>query len=378
MASLAKVGIVAALVLGLLAAQIARVYHWNESIAYNALFFLAPMIFGYPSADQTLDEQAAHFAKTTANMEASATESSAKFMGDAIYQASFGENATQVVELTVPSATSNDYNIPVLCAAPQSALVTSPSLPVVLYFFGGGLVLGSPKGELLTLRWVALEANAVVCAPHYRLAPKYPYPVPIQDSIEGSIGILTNRKEQIETALNIRIDTHRVGSYGVSAGGYMSGQVARRLPEKGLNLRCQVLIAPMAKPHGGTQSATEQSNNRVWGEYKNSYGWNAFLPNDVDGTLAADWKVSLVADIPEDIWPSLAPAYIQILTQDFLRDEGEMYAKKLAARGKLIALDEFDTGHIGCLPGVSNGGPGDGAMAKAVQVLKQNLHSTTM
>ena len=105
---------------------------------------------------------------------------------------------------------------------------------------------------------------------------------------------------------------------------------------------------------------------------------NAFLPNDVDGTLAADWKVSLVADIPEDIWPSLAPAYIQILSQDYLRDEGEMYAKKLAARGKLIALDEFDTGHIGCLPGVSNGGPGDGAMAKAVQVLKQNLHSTTM
>ena len=71
----------------------------------------------------------------------------------------------------------------------------------------------------------------------------------------------------------------------------------------------------------------------------------------------------------------MPPAYMQIHTQDLLRDEGEMYANKLKAHNKLMAMDEYDTSHIGSLPGISIGGVGDGAMAKAVHILKECLES---
>ena len=62
-------------------------------------------------------------------------------------------------------------------------------------------------------------------------------------------------------------------------------------------------------------------------------------------------------------------------SEDVLRDEGEMYAQKLKSQGKLIRVDEFNTGHIGGIPGImSKGGPGEAAFATSVAVLKQELY----
>ena len=277
-----KVGVVLALATSLLVAQVLRhYYHWDESLAYNIFLSMNGFLFPFPSMDQTLEEQVAHFVKITTNMEGQATEFNAKFMGDVVYQASFGEKQTQVHELTVPSSTTKSYDIPVLCSAPsRGGGSSSPqSLPVILYYFGGGLVLGSPKGELLMIRWVANEANAIVCAVEYRKAPGYSYPIPVQDALEGAIGVLTTQANQIETAFDVKMDRNRVGTYGVSAGVYMAGHVARRLTELQYRLRCQVMLVPMIKPNGGTYSAVRHWD-QVWGGMKNSYAWVSYLPRD--------------------------------------------------------------------------------------------------
>lgn len=61
----------------------------------------------------------------------------------------------------------------------------------------------------------------------------------------------------------------------------------------------------------------------MWNADSNMYSWTVFLPGD-DGTLAADWRVSLVIDPPDQVVANLPPTFIMINTRDTLRDEGEM------------------------------------------------------
>eukprot|EP00957_Ditylum_brightwellii_P189332 14410712-Ditylum_brightwellii.AAC.2 len=113
----------------------------------------------------------------------------------------------------------------------------------------------------------------------------------------------------------------------------------------------------MAKPNGGTKSMIKYWNNPFWSGTQNSFAWSVYLPGD-DGTLANDWRVSLLVDPPEqETLDKLPPVYIQINTKDVLRDEGEMYAQRLKAAGKLIEFTEYDTYHVGGVPGLDRGGP---------------------
>lgn len=79
-------------------------------------------------------------------------------------------------------------------------------------------------------------------------------------------------------------------------------------------------------------------------------------------------------DPPPEVVARLPPTYVQINTQDVLRDEGELYSRKLKLQGKLIRVDEYNTGHIGGIPGtMSKGGPGGHAFADALAILQQEL-----
>jgi acetyl esterase/lipase len=312
-----------------------------------------------------------------------ASEMNVKCMGGDYWEAMFGKKKTRRVEFSVPSTVNSDHKIPVICACPYSADPTT-ALPLVLYYFGGGLILGSPQDEMPSTLWLADQANAVVCSIGYRLAPKYPYPIPIQDALDGSIAVLEYQKHGINSSNNVlvvedllqtKINPQQIGTWGTSAGGYMAAHMARRLTEHGYQLKCQVSNIPMAKPHGGTQSIlTHWSSGIAWTGPKNAYAWAVFLPGD-DGTLAADWKVSLLTDPPEEVVERLPPTYIQIHTRDILRDEGEMYANRLRQQGKLIGIDEYDTSHAGGLPALSTGGVADGAQKQALDILKEHLRN---
>ena len=129
----------------------------------------------------------------------------------------------------------------------------------------------------------------------------------------------------------------------------------------------------MAKPYGGTQSLLKNSND-IWSLQHNTYAWTVYLKGD-DGTLAADWRVNLLIDPPPDVVKRLPPTYIEIHSRDVLRDEGEMYAKRLEAQGKLIEIKEYDVSHVGSLPMVSKGGSAEGAIEKASGILKEYLYS---
>ena len=369
-------------------ATVLRDYEPEESFMYNVFaLVLQPIMF--PSIlnviDKPMEAQVARHAKITADMEASVSEAGAKMFGPDYWQANYGPEATRVTSIiTIPSSgDDDDHAIPVICTCPHNATATttmsSNGLPMVFYYHGGGLIMGSIQAEMILTRWLARQANAVVCSIGYRKPPLYPYPTPMQDAFDASVGILRDINQVQQALGGIDIDTTRLATWGTSAGGYMSAQLARRLVVDAdvSSLKVQVSIIPMVKPHGGTPSILNNWHKaRGWKATENAYAWTTFLAQDPDGTtLASDWRVSLLVDPPTEKQEMLPPAYVQINTVDILRDEGEMYANRLQAMGKLIGMDEYDTTHIGTLPGFSNGGRGEGAFEKAVQVLKAHIHN---
>ena len=395
-------------------------YQWiyEENVAYNMFVMMRPYTF--PSVlnvfEKSIEEQIEHFQKLTSTMEQqSQSQFVAKFYGKEYYDASFGPNQTQVISLfatRTPTTTSttrrrngdDNYSVPIKCTCPYRRDYSSSSsssssseddddeeknkistkLPLVLYYHGGGLVMGSIDGELVWTRWLAQTANAVVCSVGYRKVPQYTYPIPINDAIYASRSILLlHRKPRlthsIEEELGVSIDYNRVATWGMSAGGYLAGHVVRRIlfdidddeeekdngkeeeeggKDNGVRFQCQFSLIPMVTPFAGTSSLIRYWN-RMYSGYEYIYAWSKYLqsqpspppppPPNVDdeydsrnndddeqrqenGTprpLVSNWKVSLLVDPPfvsqHTLKEKLPPTYIQIATQDILRDEGEMY-----------------------------------------------------
>lgn len=283
--------------------------------------------------------------------------------------------ATTTFEFLVPSRDDN-RRIPILCVCPQN-LEKDARLPLVLHFHHGGLVVGEPRQELIYIQYISYTVSAVVCSVDYRLAPEYPYPAAMNDALDASNFLIHQDGDDrniIKEKLGVTIDSSKVATFGVSAGGYLAAHITRLLADDGVSLQAQILIAPMVKPHGGTYSMLVNGKSWDWNRHWNTYAWTTYLP-EVDGKLANHWTVSLLVDPPgsDDALQRLPPAYIQINKRDVLYDEGKMYAQRLAARGKLLELAEYDTFHVTCLPPFSKGGPAAGAFEKAVNALKKQF-----
>ena len=277
---------------------------------------------------------------------------------------------TKAIELSVQSRDVG-RSIPVLCATPKSIKGNNP-LPLVLYFHHGGLVLGTPKQEVILIQYISFAISAVVCSVDYRLAPEHPYPAAINDALDTAHFFLHNDGNSTIEELGVQIDSSKVATFGSSAGGYLAAQVPRLLAHEGISIQAQISLIPMVKPHGGTDSLLLNSRAGDWNRDWNTYAWTKYLSGD-DGTLANDWKVSLLVDPPKETLDRLPPAYIQISRNDVLYDEGRLYAQRLKDLDKLIELAEYNAVHVSMIPPLSRGGPAEGAFEQAVGALKQEL-----
>eukprot|EP00928_Gymnodinium_smaydae_P020378 TRINITY_DN17875_c0_g1_i1.p1 TRINITY_DN17875_c0_g1~~TRINITY_DN17875_c0_g1_i1.p1 ORF type:complete len:372 (+),score=53.68 TRINITY_DN17875_c0_g1_i1:107-1222(+) len=353
-----------------LAFCVKQLWEPGHSFAYHMVLCL--LRFTYPSYDvlaaKSLDEQISTMQKLRARMNNKLPD---WIVGSAIAAARSGPNASRTESFRIPYGDGSDGAVPVTCACPGEAS-QHDKLPLVLYFHGGGMIMGSVAGELHMTQYIAKATPAVVCSVEYRLAPEHPYPAAMEDARTVGLALLSE-SSPVSHVLGVGVDRLRFATWGISAGGYMAAIAARQLAAANLTASVQISLVPMAKPNGGTRSMVRFWRQWSWSGPANAYAWSALLPND-DGSLAASWEVSLVVDPPPDVVARLPKAYIQINSNDVLRDEGEMYAERLRAMGKLIALDEFHTGHIGGVPGkISEGGPGEQAFEKAILILQREF-----
>jgi acetyl esterase len=201
--------------------------------------------------------------------------------------------------------------------------------PGLVYFHGGGWVVGSIESHDRVCRALAYHAGVVVVSVDYRLAPEHPFPAAPRDAIAATRWILAN-------APALGIDASRVAVGGDSAGGNLAAVVSQALRDEPRRPAFQLLVYP------ATDLTRSMPSHAL---FRESY----FLSK-----AAGDWYLAhYVRDARDATDPlgsplfaadvaRLPPALVLVAGFDPLRDEGRAYAEKMRAAGVKVELDCTD------------------------------------
>lgn len=204
-------------------------------------------------------------------------------------------------------------------------------LPVLLYFHGGGFVIGSLETHDSLCRQLALRTGAAVIAVDYRLAPDHPFPAAVDDCWAALAWLAT-------AAADLGLDRARIAVGGDSAGGTLAAVTAlhaRDIRDRlGLSLVMQLLITPGATAHADTDSHRRFAKGHLLDADTIAWFFNQYIPTE----QRDDWRFApLQAEDHED----LAPATLILAEADPLIDEGIAYADLLRASGNEVRLELY-------------------------------------
>ena len=205
------------------------------------------------------------------------------------------------------------------------------NLPVVMYFHGGGWVLGDIDSHDGTCKQLLAElGDAVVVSVHYRLAPEDKYPAAADDCYAAAAWVAENGGE-------IGADGSRMAVCGDSAGGNLSAVVSQMARDKGgPAIAAQVLHVPVTDHNYSYPSYTENAEGMLLTRASMVWFWDHYLPNADAGQEAYASPIK-AADLS-----GLAPALIQTAEFDPLRDEGEAYGAAIEAAGGDVTVHRYD------------------------------------
>jgi len=202
-------------------------------------------------------------------------------------------------------------------------------LPALVYFHGGGWVIGDLDTHDSLCRHLANAARCIVVAVDYRLAPEHKFPAAVEDCFAAASWVA-------QEAAALGIDRERLAVGGDSAGGNLAAVVSLIARDRGVpKLRCQVLLYPAVEC-----GMTHASHDRFAEGYlltRPTMKWfyEQYLrePADVD-----DWRASPLraADLS-----GVAPALVLTAGNDVLCDEGEAYARRLQEAGVAVQSRHF-------------------------------------
>jgi acetyl esterase len=190
----------------------------------------------------------------------------------------------------------------------------------VVYFHGGGWVVGSLESADASCRIVANRSRCVVISIDYRLAPETKFPGAVDDAYAATKWVADNAAE-------LRIDPTRIAVGGASAGGNLAAAAALVAREKGgPKIAFQLLTVPVAELSSKAGSHREFATGYgLSAEDMEWYGRHYVRTDaDADNPLASVVRADL-HDLP--------PAFVITAECDPLRDDGEAYAEKLRALG---------------------------------------------
>jgi acetyl esterase len=203
------------------------------------------------------------------------------------------------------------------------------SLPVVVFFHGGGWALGSFKSHDSLCRRLAADTGSAVAAVDYRLAPEHRFPAAIDDAWAAARWISESGNE-------LGLDTSRLAVVGDSAGGNLAAVVARLARDYGLLLRQQVLIYPIIDRRLDRPSMIDNATGYVLERADMAWFWALYDPDH-----HADHDPRAVPIAVDDL-SGLAPSLVVTAEHDPLRDEGEEYGARLAKAGVPTVIRRFD------------------------------------
>lgn len=203
-------------------------------------------------------------------------------------------------------------------------------LALLVYFHGGGFVLGDAAGYGGQNAHFAKDVGCAVLFPEYRLAPESPYPGALEDAA-------ATLNWACEHAVDLGVDPHRIAVAGDSAGGNLAANMAvaardGRVPP----LALQALFYPVVdcRRHFGMAPATasaEEFSRGYWLD-RSAQEWFArsYLRRPEDAN-EPDVSILLMKDLR-----GLAPALVMTAAFDPLRDEGRAYARQMEEAGVTV------------------------------------------
>jgi acetyl esterase len=213
--------------------------------------------------------------------------------------------------------------IPIRVYVPRQA---EPS-PALIYFHGGGWVLGGLDSHDHVCRALANSVPCTVFSVEYRLAPEHKFPAAVDDSFAATAWIGDHASE-------MQIDPARIAVGGDSAGGNLATVVSQIARERGgPHLVFQLLIYPATDMRMAMPSIDENADAPILSKGAMHWFLNHYLNGEEDRTnpLASPLLANDVSGLP--------PAFIVTAECDPLRDEGEAYGQLLRRQGVRVDLE---------------------------------------
>jgi acetyl esterase len=202
-------------------------------------------------------------------------------------------------------------------------------LPTLVYFHGGGWVLGDVDLYDGTVRDLANASGCLVVSVDYRLAPEHKFPAAVDDAYAATAWVAENAAE-------IGADPARLAVGGDSAGGNLAAAVTLMARERGgPKLAFQLLIYPVTDQSFDTPSYLE--NAQGFGLTRKQMMWfsDHYLrsPADAESPLASPLRAESLRGLP--------PALVVTAGYDPLCDEAERYAERLAADAVDVRVERY-------------------------------------
>ena len=233
------------------------------------------------------------------------------------------------VGITYGTAPARDeHEIPLRIYRPRALRDARTDVPVVMWFHGGGWVLGNVVGYDPVCSFIAAEVGCVVVSVDYRMAPEHRAPVAAQDCVDATTWVGVNGDV-------LRADTSRMAVAGDSAGGNLAAVVAQVLRDHGdTRLLHQALIYPATDLTMASASIREHPNAPLLTKRSMDAFRDHYVP------AGHDLRDPLLSPLFGRL-DGLPPALVQTADRDPIRDDGFRYAAALRDAGVPTRLTNY-------------------------------------
>lgn len=250
----------------------------------------------------------------------------ARAMLSELQAAPIGRPGVRVEIVTFPSAAAGRV---------RAYIVRPPTggewLPAIMYFHGGGWVLGDVRTHDRLIREICVGTGAAVVFVDMSRAPEARYPVAIEEAYEATSYVANHGS-------SLNLDGSRLIVAGDGTGGNIAAAVTLMAKQRrGPKIDLQLLIHPVTDSEFSTDSYTAFHDGPWLTRQTMKWFWDAYMPN-VAGRSAV--TASPLKAAVEDLW-GLPEALVITAENDVLREEGEAYARKLSAAGTRVAATRY-------------------------------------
>jgi acetyl esterase len=268
-----------------------------------------------------------------------------------------GKPSAQIEDIAFPVGPTG--SVPVRIVRPAGA---AEVLPVVLYFHGGGWILGDRDTHDRLVREIAVGTGAAVVFVDYARAPEARYPIAIEQAYAAT-------RYVVDHSAGLRVDPLRVAVAGDSVGGNMAAAVTLMARQRrGPKIAFQVLFYPVTDAGFDTSSYARFADGPWLTKRAMQWFWDAYLPDPA----ARKQPTATPLNASFDQLAGLPEALVIVDENDVLRDEGESYARLLSNAGVRVTSTRYNgTIHdFVMLNALADTPAARGAIAQAVCALK--------